>query len=604
MRLFNSITLLLAVGAMTLFAACGDDPKTETDTTATDTTTDTGGDIAADTVETDTTVTGDFATLVFTIDDSANGTYDATDGLAWKGSFSYDAATNIVAFDNSWGGPFPMLYDDGTHSDATAGDHIWTCGILFATPAADQEFGYGAISGSVDGSDGSWIWQGGNGSVTVTAGETGTVTATGLVIAAFGTTDLKLTIDVSDSGANLGGAFDLGTGAYTTVKVKGSAWGWVEVEMTDDGTKGDDTAGDEIYTFLLSENLTKHTGLLVAGAEPAFVFVLDGVEYKVDGAPPTDGVNAFLDTGAGFQPAPVLNFADGDKNTYVKVPAAAFVPPADHVAVNFRIDDSANQTYDTTDALAWKGSFNYDAATRILVKPAGWDGPYPELYDDGPWSAGGHEPADAVAGDHIWGVTVWVSNAAEVAFEYGAVRNYTAPDGGDWIWNKASNGTFTVTAGATTAIDADGMVIPAFGTVDFKLTLDVSNNGANLNSGFSSNDWTSPPPIIKGTITSWGRVVMVDDGTKGDDTASDGIYTYVLSENKGKNDGLLMSGGEPEFIFVLGGTQSSGDDGQEYKDAGNGATEGVMAYTMPDGGAWASQTIAVKGGGNTYITVP
>jgi hypothetical protein len=591
MRLFNSITLLLAAGAMTLFAACGDDPKPATDTSTTDTvTSDTGGDTSADTnVETDTNVTSDYATLVFTIDDSANGTYDATDGLAWKGSFAYDAATNIVAFDNSWGGPFPMLYDDGTHGDATAGDHIWTCGILFATPEADQEFGYGAISGSVDGSDGQWIWQGTNGSVTITAGETGTVTATGLVIPAFGTTDLKLTIDVSDSGANLGGAFDLGTGSYTTVKVKGGAWGWVEVEMTDDATKGDDTAGDEIYTFVLSENLTKHTGLLVSGAEAPFVFVLDGVEYKVDGAPPTDGVNAFLNTGAGFQPAAIQNYPDGDKNTYVKVAAAAFVPPADTVAVNFKVDDSANQTYEASDAMAWKGSFNYDETTRVLAFDNSWGGPYVPLYDDGAWDAGGHEPAGSVAGDHIWGVTVWVSNAAEQEFGYGLVRNYVAPAAGDWIW-VGGNGAFTVTAGATTAIDAQGLTIGAFGEIDMRLTIDA----ANVSSLFAG----STSFKVKGSAWAWGEVTMTDDGTKGDVTAADGIWTFVLSENTGKHDGLLSSGQQPQFVFVL--------DAVEYKADGAADATGVAAYVKPAAGDWASVTVESQTDGdkNTFITAP
>ena len=590
MRLINSITLLLAVGALTLFAACGDDPKTETDTSVTDTTTDTGGDIAADTnVETDTTVAGDFATLVFTIDDSANGTYDATDGLAWKGSFSYDAATNVLSLDGSWGGPFPMLYDDGTHGDATAGDHIWTCGVLVETPEADVDFEYGAISGSMDGSDGSWIWQGSNGTVTVPADETGTVTATGLVIAAFGTTDLMLTIDVSDSGANLGGAFNLGTGAYTTVKVKGGAWGWVEVEMTDDGTKGDVTSGDEIYTFVLSENLTKHTGLLVAGAEAPFVFVLDGVEYKVDGAPPTDGVNAFLDTGAGFQPAAIQNYPDGDKNTYVKVAAAAFVPPADTVAVNFTIDDSANQTYDATDGLAWKGSFNFDAATRILALDTSWGGPFPMLYDDGAWDAGGHEPAGATAGDNIWGVTVWVSNAADIAFEYGAIRGSVAGADGDWIW-VGSNGTFNVTAGATTAVNATGLVVAPFGTTDMKLTIDA----ATVDSLFTGTTAFK----VKGSAWGWQEIALVDDATKGDDTATDGVWTFVLSENTGKHDGLLNTGATPQFVFVL--------DGVEYKVDGAAATAGVKGYVKPAAGSWTEVTVESQTDGdkNTFITAP
>ncbi|TNF26046.1 MAG: hypothetical protein EP329_21900 [Deltaproteobacteria bacterium] len=590
MRLFNTMTLLLAAGALTLFAACGDDNNNDTDTTQDTVSTDTGDDtMESDTnVEQDTTVTGDFATLVFTIDDSANKTYDATDGLAWKGSFAYDAATNIVELDTTWGGPFPMLYDDGTHGDATANDNIWTCAILVATPEADVTFEYGAVSGSVDGSDGSWIWnKSSNGTVTVSANETGTVTADGMVVEAFGSTDLKLTIDLSNSAENLDALF---AGAdYTTATVKGNKWGWNEVTMLDDGTKGDDTASDGIYTFLLSENLGKHEGLLKTGDQAAFVFVLDGVEYKVGGAPVSTGVNAFLNSGSGFEPAAIMNYPEGDKNTYVEVGAEPFNPPANHVAVNFTIDDSINQTYEDGDGLAWKGSFNFNAETRVLAKDGSWGGPFPMLYDDGPWSAGGHEPAGATAGDHIWGVTVWVDNSAAVDFEYGAIRGSVDGSDGDWIW-VGSNGTFSVIAGDATAIDADGLVIPAFGTTDMKLEID----SANVSSLFTG----ATAFKVKGSAWGWAEVVMTDDATKGDGTASDGIFTFVLSENTGKHTGLLNSGDAPQFVFVI--------DGVEYKTDGAADATGVTAYTKAEGGDWTAATVETQTDGdkNTYITAP
>lgn len=45
----------------------------------------------------------------FTVDDTANRVFTAGDGgassLQWKGTFSYDAGTRELAYDNSWGGP-------------------------------------------------------------------------------------------------------------------------------------------------------------------------------------------------------------------------------------------------------------------------------------------------------------------------------------------------------------------------------------------------------------------------------------------------------------------------------------------------------------------
>ena len=66
--------------------------------------------------------------------------------------------------------------------------------------------------------------------------------------------------------------------------MKGSAWGWGEVTLRDDGTKGDATAGDGKYTFtsLRDVDLTTppYPGLLKSGDKPEFIFVFGGVEYK------------------------------------------------------------------------------------------------------------------------------------------------------------------------------------------------------------------------------------------------------------------------------------------------------------------------------------
>lgn len=611
MKLYSRILgVAFFASALALASGCGDDGGTTAkDTSTTDTADTAGGDttvtdtVETDSTETDTTTTdtggGDtggtteYATLTFAIDDTANMTYDATDGLAWKGSFSYDSDTNVLTFDGSWGGPFVPLYDDGPApgghepDGATAGDHIWSVAVKVASPEADQAFEYGAIRGSTDGSDGSWIWTGSNGTVTVPAGSTDTIAATGLTIAPFGTVDLKLTIDVSNSGANLDALFQ---GAdYTDVKVKGSAWGWNEIAMVDDGTNGDETSGDGIYTFILSKNLAKHDGLMKTGDKAEFVFVLDSSEYKDANGAADEGVAAQTRGGTeGAWDDATIAFAD-NTNTYVQ---AGFYPPADTVAVNFSIDDTANQTYDDTDGLAWKGSFSYDPDTRMLTFDGSWGGPFAVLYDDGPWNMGGHEPAGSTAGDHIWGITVWTSNAADQTFEYGAIRGSVDGADGSWIWT-GSNGTFMVTANGTTAIDATGLVIAPFGTTDLKLTLDTSGTGANLDPLFQGVTYTKVQ--VKGSAWGWNLIDMVDDGTKGDDTASDGIYTFVLSENLAKHDGLLTSGQVAQFVFVL--------DDSEYKDGSGAATEGVGAYLKPDGGSYTAATVSLYGtDNNTSVT--
>ena len=279
----------------------------------------------------------------------------------------------------------------------------------------------------------------------------------------------------------------------------------------------------------------------------------------------------------------------------VTVTAAGFIPPANTVAVNFTIDDTANQTYTTADGLAWKGSFGFNSATRLLTFDGAWGGPYVMLYDDGPWTSGGHEPEGATAGDSLWGVTVWVSNSATRDFEYGAISGSVNGSDASWIW-VGSNGTFHVTAGSSTPIDAPGLVIPAFGTIDLQLTIDISSNGANLDPAFAGADYTGQV-TVKGSAWGWNEVALVDDGTKGDTTAGDGIYTFVLSENLGLHDGLLYSGDTPEFIFVLGGV--------EYTSAGTAVSTGVNAL-VNSGSGWSTVPVETLSSGSLalFVTVP
>jgi len=61
------------------------------------------------------------ATITFIVDNSATGNYD---GFFLKGSWDANGQ-----YDPSWGGGMEHseFYDDGTHGDVTADDHIWTC---------------------------------------------------------------------------------------------------------------------------------------------------------------------------------------------------------------------------------------------------------------------------------------------------------------------------------------------------------------------------------------------------------------------------------------------------------------------------------------------
>jgi len=296
----------------------------------------------------------------------------------------------------------------------------------------------------------------------------------------------------------------------------------------------------------------------------------------------------------------VIACGDDDDGGEEPPPSGGFAQPAGTVAVNFTVDDTANKLFGAGE-LVWKGSMLYNSTTRVVTLDSNWAGPWATLYDDGPWNQGnppGHEPAGAVAGDNKWGVTVFVAPPATgtTNFEYGLIdQYYETTYGNGWMW-VGSNGTFSVAAGATAAITAQGLVIPAVGTVDFRLTLDKNNLDA-------STTWDTTTVKVKGSAWSWSEITLADDGTKGDATAADGIYTMRLSDWAGagkpyKHTGLLKSGQTPEFIWVLNGV--------EYKLAnGNAATTGLTAATKASGAAdFTAQTINILGNKNSAITVP
>lgn len=271
--------------------------------------------------------------------------------------------------------------------------------------------------------------------------------------------------------------------------------------------------------------------------------------------------------------------------------------PAGTVAVNFSVDDTANQTYLDGDGLAWKGSLLFDATTRCFSFDPSWGGPFALLYDDGPWDAGGHEPLGATADDHVFGVTAFYPTpAADQAFEYGAVRSWSEGELGDWIW-EGPNGSFTVPAGSTAPITVTGLVIEAFGTTDVRFLLDTDALAPEF-AGFDPANGIT----IKGSGWGWLEIGAVDTGAGGDDVAGDGVFTVQLSQHVGggllRHDGLPNSGQALQFVWVLGGV--------EYKVGGLAQGAGVTVQVRPQGAAdWLAVIIYVDAGtNNTYVMVP
>lgn len=264
----------------------------------------------------------------------------------------------------------------------------------------------------------------------------------------------------------------------------------------------------------------------------------------------------------------------------------------EYVLVNFTVDASGRPDFYANGDLEWKGAFRVVAGTTTneIEPDSNWGGPFPKLWDDGPVSAGGHEPEGAVAGDDKFGVQVRVDRPTEaVTFEYGAqiADGSKGCSGGCWIW-IGSNGNFTVNPDDET-VDAEGLVLPPEGPYDVRLTL----NTADLADGFVLDDGETI--TVKGTLNSWSSDLAYDDGTHGDETADDGVYTYVLSENE--NRLKLAAGSVVEFIWNIGE--------QEYKNGSEGVFQGAGAAYTTDG-TWTDATadIALATNGNPSFTLP
>lgn len=137
-------------------------------------------------------------------------------------------AVNVRGSYNGWMNE--AMVDDGTNGDATAGDNIWSLTIM--APAGTYDWG------AEDANTAAWLISGSNPSFTIDAA--GAVTGTiDYVIPAGVPTDVLLT--VTDSNMDI-----------DSISFKGSYGGWSSQNAYDDGTNGDVTAGDGVWSLMVS----------------------------------------------------------------------------------------------------------------------------------------------------------------------------------------------------------------------------------------------------------------------------------------------------------------------------------------------------------------
>jgi len=256
------------------------------------------------------------ASIWLLVDDSLAKTYRDGD-LKWNGSFVWEEATNTVAYSAAWlpeHGPFPVLRDDGPIScgghepeGQAAGDNVHSVEVWVDASAGEVIFEYGVINEADN-----WIWVGPNGQVTVPEGSTDRLEADGLGIAGFGDYDLKITLDSSQLDPDV--YPDGLPSPDPKVYLKGTMSNWANVLLFDDGERGDAAAGDGVFTYVQSERLGDHEGLLAAGQRAQLVWVH---LFDPEGDAKTDGREYKATSNALPAGVPTLDEVPADARTFV-----------------------------------------------------------------------------------------------------------------------------------------------------------------------------------------------------------------------------------------------------------------------------------------------
>lgn len=344
-----------------------------------------------------------YASVTFFVDDTANRTYSSGQ-IEWKGSMIYDPQTNIILHDPTWAaeeGPYPLLYDDGPiaaggheRPGATANDHIFSVEVYVkAADAFETRFQYGVIN-----EWGNWIWEGQNGEFVLPAGSTGMIEAAGYYIHAFGTYDLIVTLD----SARLNDDFLPFDPATDKVYLKGSMNSWDPRQLLDNGEKGDQAAGDGVYTYHHAENLGDHDGMLYAGQHVQFVFMLNQLEYKrIDAL--SDGVSARTNCAGPDDWETVPVFMEPESRGRIKNTTVAVCEGGGGVSVTSVVPSSGDPA----------------GGTPVAV--------YGAAFEDGARVAFGGEPADGVVF-----VASGQINCATPAHDPGSVAVRVTNPGGEY----------------------------------------------------------------------------------------------------------------------------------------------------------------------------
>jgi len=395
-------------------------------------------------------------------------------------------------YDAAWdGGATEPMYDDGTNGDEVAGDHVWTRIAELVPDGGANVWEWG-----VQDQDDNWLIEGPNPQFMVDNSMARDVRYPKMALATFVYQDTHAT---PYSNLELTGSWKKATGEYD------AAWdGGAGQQMYDDGTNGDEVAGDH--------NWTRQVWLIVDNGENTWEWgALGDGSWALEGAPHNPRFKV-----------------ESEKPILMSWP---------RVYVTFKYTDETG----TLESVDLKGSWEkatgeYDAA---------WDGGATEpMYDDG-------THGDLVAGDHIWTRTVLL-----------------IPDDGEntWEWGVQSGDTWLID-GPNPQFKLENSMAqvisyPPEGEKKAQITFVYRDTTESLSSVFLKGSWNKETGQFDSGWDGGATQQMYDDGTHGDLVAGDhewtltvelvvdagmNIWSYGMEDGDGN---WLISGDNPEFLLL------------------------------------------------------
>jgi len=415
-----------------------------------------------------------------------------------------------------------------------------------------------------------------------------------------------------------------GTESYQKIMLKGTFNEWAVVDMYDDGTNDDETAGDFIWTKTITgimPDTSTHTwgcieddgsewGIwLIEGDNVAFVLNEDGTvtgstHYDIPGGPEeidvtfkvvdgTLGYTKLMLKGSMYEDWTTIDMYDdgtidddvaGDHVWYKTITAIPIdddyewsvieddgTPQGIEIleeSVEFSVDDAGKVTGDIEYIIKGSGPTTLDVTFTVTDSTMSYDSLRIKgtMYEN--WSSldmyddGTND--DATAGDHIW--TITIPDLPIGSIHQWGVTEQDGSGGGIWLI-EGGNPSFTVGADGIVSGDVS-YVIPESSVAAVDVTFTVTDGTASYTK-----------VMLKGTVyEEWTTIDMYDDGTNDDEVADDHIWTLTITNVPTDSTyewGAIEDDDSEWGIWLIEG------DNPSFKVFANGTVKGVTDYEIP-----------------------